>query len=251
MCLTDVAALSLDLDDTLWAFSPAVRRAEEVLYQWLLKHAPATADILIGPETLRKYRHGTTIARPDLSHDLALQRHESIREVLRAAGEDPNLSDEAYDIFYSARQRVELFKDVLPALERLSSHYPIAAITNGNSNLKAIGIEHYFSVTFTAADFGVAKPDPRIFHAAASALGVSPNQMLHVGDDLQLDVRGAQSAGLQAAWLVRCEHLPLPSSSVLNPGSAFVVSDLNELCNVLSLDLQPKPICAGDVLDAV
>lgn len=251
MCLTDVAALSLDLDDTLWAFAPAVRRAEEALHQWLLKHAPATADILVGPQTLREYRHSTTIARPDLSHDLASQRHESIREVLRAAAEDPNLSKAAYDIFYSERQRVEFFDDVLPALEWLSNRYPIAAITNGNSNLKAIGIEHYFSVTFTAADFGVAKPDPRIFHAAASALGVSPNQMLHVGDDLQLDVRGAQSAGLQAAWLVRREHLLLLNSSVLTSGSALIVSDLNELCNVLSLDLQPKPIGAGDVLDTV
>lgn len=247
MCLTNVAALSLDLDDTLWAFAPAVRGAEEELYQWLLKQAPATADILIGPETLREYRHRTAIARPDL-HDLALQRHESIREVLRSAGEDPDLSDEAYDVFYSARQRVVLFDDVPPALEWLSSRYPIAAITNGNSNLKAIGIEQFFHVTVTAADFGYAKPDPRIFHAAASALGLSPNQILHVGDDLQLDVKGAQSAGLQAAWLVRSEHLPITNSSLPDPGAALLISDLAELCNVLTSDSGRKPTDAPAVL---
>ncbi len=37
-----------------------------------------------------------------------------------------------------------LFDDVLPALDWLSARYPIAAITNGNSDLDIIGLKHFF-----------------------------------------------------------------------------------------------------------
>ena len=48
-----------------------------------------------------------------------------------------------------------------------------------------------------------AKPDPGIFLAGCTALGVLPGETLYVGDDLLLDVQGAQQAGLRAAWMNR------------------------------------------------
>ena len=54
-----------------------------------------------------------------------------------------------------------------------------------------------------AASMGCAKPDPRIFARACELAGVRAHQVLHVGDDPHLDVRGAQAAGLQAVWLRR------------------------------------------------
>jgi putative hydrolase of the HAD superfamily len=47
------------------------------------------------------------------------------------------------------------------------------------------------------------KPDPGIFLAGCAALGVLPGETLYVGDDLLLDVQGAQRAGLRAAWMNR------------------------------------------------
>lgn len=236
MGLKNVKALSLDLDDTLWGFDAAVSRAEVVLHQWLLKSAPSTAGVLTSSGSLRHFRKEVAISRLDLAYNPALLRRESIREVLRIAGENLDLCDEAYDIFYAERQRVVLFDDVLPALEWLSSRYPIAAITNGNSNLGIIGLKHFFQVTIAANDAGVAKPDPEIFHAAARALGVAPNQILHIGDDWQLDVEGAYSAGLQAAWLVRTGQAinadRLANSNVPN----FVIRNLYELCDHLKVD---------------
>ncbi len=135
MDLKNVKALSLDLDDTLWEFDAAVSRAEVALHQWLLRSAPSTASVLTSSESIGYFRKEIAISRLDLAHDPALLRRESIREILRNSGEDPGLCDEAYDVFYAERQRVVLFDDVLPALEWLSSRYPIVAITNGNSNL--------------------------------------------------------------------------------------------------------------------
>ncbi|MBZ5486052.1 HAD family hydrolase [Halomonas aquamarina] len=203
MDLRSAKALSLDLDDTLWGFDAAVSRAEVALHQWLLKSAPSTRDVLTSSASLGHFRKKIAISRLDLAHDPALLRRASIREILRIAGENPDLCDEAYDVFYAERQRVVLFDDVLPALDWLSARYPIAAITNGNSDLNIIGLKHFFQVTIAAKEAGVAKPEPAIFHAAARALDVTPNQILHIGDDWQLDVEGAHLAGLQTAWLKR------------------------------------------------
>ena len=48
-----------------------------------------------------------------------------------------------------------------------------------------------------------AKPDPRIFKAAAAAVGVNVANVLHVGDDSAQDALGALHSGMHAAWLNR------------------------------------------------
>ena len=53
------------------------------------------------------------------------------------------------------------------------------------------------------AELGMAKPSAGIFHAACARLGLAPEHVLHVGDDPELDVAGARSAGLRSAWLNR------------------------------------------------
>jgi len=42
-----------------------------------------------------------------------------------------------------------------------------------------------------------------IFHDACTRLGLPPENVLHVGDDPELDVIGAHRAGLRSAWLQR------------------------------------------------
>jgi len=66
-----------------------------------------------------------------------------------------------------------------------------------------IGLQPWFRGSLAAREFGVGKPDPRIFAAACERLGCAPNEVLHVGDDLRLDVHGALDAGMQAAWVRR------------------------------------------------
>jgi putative hydrolase of the HAD superfamily len=50
-------------------------------------------------------------------------------------------------------------------------------------------------------EVGVRKPDPRIFRIAAEKLGVAPNEIIHVGDNLKSDVWGAKNAGFTAVYL--------------------------------------------------
>ena len=198
-----IKAITLDLDDTLWPVWPAIERAEKVLEQWMGQRAPMTAALFANASVRDDIRGHVVRTRPELKHNLSAVRREAIRVALYRAKEDPMLADEAFDVFFAARNQVNLYDDALLALEFLAARFPIVALSNGNADVERIGIGRYFRARVNAQEFGVGKPDPRIFHAAAGAAGVHPTNALHVGDDAGLDVLGALNAGMQTAWLNR------------------------------------------------
>src|SRR5437879_703153 len=59
------------------------------------------------------------------------------------------------------------------------------------------GVLDYFDATIFSDEVGYGKPDPRIFLTAAERLGLEPSDILHVGDNIENDVRGAQRAGMK------------------------------------------------------
>lgn len=198
-----IRAVTLDLDDTLWPIWPTIERAERVLLQWLQAHAPATAGSLQTAEAVRAVRNEIGGLRPDLAHDLNGLRRESIRLALTRAGDDPALAETAFEVFFAERQRVELFEDVLPALEFLAARWPVVALSNGTADVHVVGLGRFFHASVSAHRVGFAKPDVRIFDLAAKAAGVPSSSVLHVGDDAMLDVKAAMDAGMHAAWLNR------------------------------------------------
>jgi FMN hydrolase / 5-amino-6-(5-phospho-D-ribitylamino)uracil phosphatase len=205
--ITRIKAISLDLDDTLWPIWPTIERAEKVLHNWLVEYAPMAAALFSSPSALREIRNHMAASRPDLKNDLSAVRRESIRLALYRAGENPLLAEQAFDVFFAERQRVTLFEDVLPSLQFLSARYPLVTVSNGNAELERVGLGPYFRACVSAREFGVGKPDPRIFHAAAGAVDLTPEDVLHVGDDATLDALGAMNAGMQAAWVNRSDNL--------------------------------------------
>ncbi|MEJ5988521.1 HAD-IA family hydrolase [Ramlibacter sp. PS3R-8] len=201
-----IKAITIDLDDTLWPIWPVIERAEKALHDWLAAHAPMASALFANPAALREIRTEMGNSRPELKHDMSALRRESIRLALYRAGENPLLAQEAFEVFFAERQRVTLFDDALPALEFLSERFPVVALSNGNADLQRIGLSRFFRAAIHSREFGVGKPDPRIFHAAAGAVDVQPEHVLHIGDDATLDALGALNAGMQAAWLNRADQ---------------------------------------------
>jgi FMN hydrolase / 5-amino-6-(5-phospho-D-ribitylamino)uracil phosphatase len=205
--VTRIKAVSLDLDDTLWPIWPTIEKAERVLHQWMVEYAPMAAALFSSPSALHEIRNYMAASRPDLKNDLSAVRRESIRLALYRAGENPLLAEQAFEVFFAERQRVTLFDDVRPALQFLAARFPLVSVSNGNADLQRVGLDTYFRANISAREFGVGKPDARIFHAAAGAVETAPGHVLHVGDDATLDALGAVNAGMQAAWVNRSDHL--------------------------------------------
>jgi FMN hydrolase / 5-amino-6-(5-phospho-D-ribitylamino)uracil phosphatase len=225
-----IQAITLDLDDTLWPIMPVIVRAEQTLQDWLQIHAPQTASLCALPDTKRAMRLQVEQRFPEFSHDLSFLRRESIRASLVEAGDRPDLAEAAFDVFFAARNDVSLYPGVAEALAKLAARYPLVALSNGNADVfRTVAAPHFHSA-ISAKAFGVAKPDVRIFHAAAAQLNLDPDAVLHVGDDAMADAFGALNAGMQAVWVNAQGHVWENKMGLKQP---LTVRHLSELCDHL------------------
>jgi putative hydrolase of the HAD superfamily len=226
--ISKIRAISLDLDDTLWPIWPIIGRAEKALAAWLTLEAPGAAAVFCDPQARLKVRQHVELTQPHISHDMSAMRRESIRHALQQAGENTELADPAFEIFFAERMRVDLYDDVLPALSFFAARWPVVALSNGNADVVRVGLGDYFVGGLSASGFGVGKPDARIFHAAASSVGVAADEVLHIGDDAALDVIGGLGAGMQTVWLNREQH-----DWTHEAQPHLTVSTLTHLCDLL------------------
>ena len=230
-----IQALTLDLDDTLWPVGPVIAHAERSQRQWLESHAPATAAAF-DVAAMRQLRAQVDAAHPELAHNLTALRRATLQRAVALAGEPPHLADLAFEAFFEARNQVSFYPDALEALQRLSRRYPLLSLSNGNADLHRVGVGGLFQGSVTAGELGFAKPDPRAFTEACRRLGHAPSAVLHVGDDVHMDVWGAASAGVPAVWLRRsagAEAGARRGAAPELPPDTLVVSDLHELADAL------------------
>lgn len=200
--MNSIRAITFDLDDTLWDIEVVIVQAERHVYEWLSRHCPKVTE-RYSPQDMREIRVRVVDDFPHYSHDMSELRRLAFARMFEGSGYGEEWVDRTFEEFLAMRNRVELFPDAVPALTRLTQHFPLGSVTNGNADLCRIGIHHHFAATITARDYGVAKPHPDLFLAACSALQCEPHQVLHIGDHPEHDVLGAAGAGLGTIWLNR------------------------------------------------
>ncbi|HEY5718192.1 MAG TPA: HAD family hydrolase [Motiliproteus sp.] len=206
-----IRVLTFDLDDTLWAVSPVVRAANIALYQWLEQHAPRFTQ-RYQLRDFNRLRDEVVAQHPHWAHSVTAIRLELLRRGLTASGyqgeELERLTCDAFEHFLAARNRVELFPHSRPMLEQLSQRYQLGALSNGNADIARIGLDDLFSFSFNADQVGSAKPDPLMFQHMLAHTGVAPEEVIHIGDSLEHDVRGAQALGIHSLWVNLDQQLP-------------------------------------------
>ncbi|WP_026248631.1 HAD family hydrolase [Streptomyces sp. LaPpAH-108] len=153
------------------------------------------------------------VSPQDLAHELAAHFGHSalsgpLSEVLeraRCRAEDPQLYPDVPDTLAVLRER----------------GFALFALTNAlGSSVPEHDPEVFRTLldgVFYSARTGAIKPEREAFAAVERASGLRPEELLHVGDSVNADVRGASSAGWQTAWLDR--HRPpeglVPAASTL------------------------------------
>ena len=117
-----------------------------------------------------------------------------------------------YEHALFSRNNATLYEDVLPTLNQLQQmNLKMGIISNWDTPLHAmveeLGLSPYFEIVVASHDQRVrsAKPDATIFEYALNAVGVSPEEALHVGDSFEADIIGAQAIGIRAILLDRRE----------------------------------------------
>jgi len=224
--LNDVRAIAFDLDNTLWDVEPVLERAEQRLAAWLQQHCPRIA---LSRAEMRAAREQLARREPHNAHDVSYLRVAALAAHAREHGYDERLAAQAFEVFLTARNEVDIFPDVTPALARLRRRYALASLSNGNADLSRIGLGDTFAVALNARQIGAAKPERRCFERLAQELLLPAAAIAYVGDDPQLDVAAAQAAGLRTVWMNRRAQ-PWPHDL---PPADLVVSDCAQLAAAL------------------
>ncbi len=197
-----VKAMTFDLDDTLYNNGPVIARATASLQDNLTRLYPATAALPAA--------HWATIKRdlikanPGLAYDMGRLRYESLYNALAAEklADDKRkaAAQSLFEAFYAARSDFTIDANIRQVLARLAKKIPLIAITNGNVDTDKTGLSEYFTATLHASISRPSKPHRAMFDEAVTMLNLPPENVLHVGDNLEKDVLGAHRAGLQSAW---------------------------------------------------
>lgn len=223
--------ITFDLDDTLWEVTPVLIEAEAALHRFLEQQLPYLGDYLRSG-AMRQQRAALLAAEPALMHRVSQLRLQVIEAVLLTHGIEPeraqSLAQAAFEQFLQARHQVRYYPDALAILELLAQNYRLGALTNGNADIRRLGLDRYFDFGFSAEMLGASKPDPALFQAALEAAQCRPDQMVHVGDHHQHDVEGAQQLGIQTIWI---NHKAIDWPGGNRPGA--IIHHLGELPDAL------------------
>ena len=199
-----ITVITFDLDNTLWDVEPTLLRAEEAQRNWLLANRPGTMEDM-GHEDLWEFKKSVWKRHPHLAHHMSKMRTQTIFELLQAAGyneeEARSGAEAAFAVFLAERHKVELYEEALGVLEQLAGSYTLGALTNGNADVYKTDAAECFDFAYLAEDVGVSKPHPDMFQAALDRANVPAGEIIHVGDDPNHDILGAQNMGMHTVWM--------------------------------------------------
>ena len=128
-----------------------------------------------------------------------------------------------------------LFPDAVQTLSSLrAAGLKLGLITNGSvrmqsRKLECLALAPLFDTILISDAEGISKPDRQIFHRALARLNTSPARAVFVGDHPDVDVAGAQAAGMQAVWRRDASVSRLVEADA-------VIEQLGDLLTVLGLE---------------
>lgn len=101
------------------------------------------------------------------------------------------------------------FDDVLPSVSALAAlGLPIAVASNFDGRLRRVigglgTIPSLVDALVVSSEVGYRKPHPAFFAAVSRRLGLAPERILYVGDDVENDLLGSERAGFRAVLIDR------------------------------------------------
>lgn len=104
----------------------------------------------------------------------------------------------------------KLYDETRDVVSLLGNRHRLGVLSNFDSRLHAVlsdlGLAHFFEHVIVSSEVGAEKPSLRMFAEAADRFDVSPECILHIGDEPEADWMGAAAAGFQVFQLKRPQN---------------------------------------------
>ena len=237
--LTEKTWIGFDLDDTLHEIRRSSRIAtDKVLAEISKRHGtpiPALKDeysIILKTKTANAFSDGK------ISFDYRRERFASVLTLFSLPQDDQFMFEllELYEANLMAS--LELKCGTLDLLSKIKDMgKKIVVITEGPQDaqertVRGLGIEGYIGFLATTTHFGVAKTDG-LFPRVLKHLGVTPGDMVYIGDNEERDMKPALAEGIFSIHLAEMKHVSL---NTIPPK----INTLRKLQYVLSNDRCPS-----------
>jgi putative hydrolase of the HAD superfamily len=225
--------LFFDLDRTLWDYDANSAQALTGIYEdyQLNRHFDSNNEFLSvynhhNDQLWDDYRNGFI-----KKEELRTKRFElTLRE---KKIDDPKLCVEIGERYMYVTPRLNMLApNTMMTLEYLwEMNYRLYILTNGflstqKKKMAFSEIDKFFIRIFSSEEIGVNKPRKGIFHWAVSSIHAHKRECLMVGDDLEVDIRGAMNYGIDAVW-----YNPGQTKSEFIP--TYTITDIGELTQLL------------------
>ena len=242
MPLPKPKAILLDLDDTIIDLTTATENVWRVIGEQFAPQAGLSASAFAAAiahtrawfwedaERHRKWR---------------MKINEARGEIVRLALQHANVDAPQVPIAVSQMGESLLHEGLQPfpgAIETLrhfrAQGIPLALLTNGASapqrrKIAQFKLEPFFDCILIEGEFGVGKPDERVYKHALQQLNVQPHEAWMVGDRLEWEVAAPQRVGLAGIW-VDFKRSGLPANSPIQPN--HIVQNIAELQQMVNGD---------------
>jgi 2-haloalkanoic acid dehalogenase type II len=208
--MTYPKAILFDLDDTILDTTPSADRL------WSQAAAHFAGEVGREAEQLDRQMRVSREwfwSDPDRNRegrfDLFAARTWCVAHALQEMGvENDGLADRMAQWFTRRRiPSMRLFDGAIHTLQTLRDRgVKLALISNGKAQTQRekvdlFGLDRYFDCVLIEGEFGVGKPDRRVFDHALKELGVSPGETWMVGDNLHWEVAAPQKLGMKGVWV--------------------------------------------------
>lgn len=198
-----IKSISFDLDDTFWPLMPTILEAEKKSRDWIEKNYPGALNSLTREVSMeirdKLLREDSTIMNRISELRFKIFLEAGIRSGY-SENESMSMAEEAFQIFFVGRNKVNFYDGVIETLDLLKEKYSLGVITNGNADLEMIGIAHYFDYIFSPVELNAHKPDPKMFEAVLKETGLKAEEICHIGDHPVNDVKASYDFGCKPVW---------------------------------------------------
>jgi FMN phosphatase YigB (HAD superfamily) len=173
-------------------------------------HGYVFDDEVVEGAYLEGFRHSSEVIKTENHRHMEIE--EIVGEVLRLLGvDDGSVFSELVPMYERAvlSDPPVLKEGVFEALDYVRERYRVGLVSvTGVSYGRLIrgimedhGILDYFEVLSFSDEVKWVKPSVRLFQSAIEALGVAPEDIVHIGDSMKGDVVGAKKSGMRVIWV--------------------------------------------------
>lgn len=204
-----IKGIIFDLGSTLLQFTgdgtAIEREGAEAMADWYLKkkHIKLDSPALV-EAFLAERAAGRTVALETQTEVLAQQSLSKALKKIDAPAPASALLEAAIKVYFTPEEAVWMaYPDAAETLKQLKNRgYRLGLYSNATDDkliqrlVNQGGLRPWLSPTFSSAGWGWRKPRPEPFELIAGRWGVSPAEIVVVGDTLSADMLGAQNAGM-------------------------------------------------------